>query len=88
MLGGEKMEKMKEPQIGDNFILMRRDRIKSTKREARKPKRRIDCFGDYESCNNPTECPVKTNCIRERIERIRRRVLGDRLAHALVSREY
>jgi len=39
------MKKMKEPQIGDNSILMRRDRIKSTQREAPIPKRRIDCFG-------------------------------------------
>jgi len=81
------MKKVKEPQIGDNFILMRRDRLKSTKREAPIPKRRIDCFGDYESCQNPTECPVQMNCIRERIKRARRRVLGDRLAHALVSRD-
>jgi len=81
------MEKMKEPQIGDNFILMRRDRLESTQREVPMPKRRIDCFGDYGSCHNPTECAVQTNCIKERIERVRRSVLGDRLAHALLSRD-
>ena len=87
MLDVGKVEKMQEPQIKDNFVLIRRDWLESTQKEAPIPKRRIDCFGDYGSCHDPTECEVRMNCIRQRIERIRRDVLGDRLARTLLSRD-
>lgn len=85
MLDVGKVEKMQEPRIGDNFVLISRDWLESTQKEAPIPKRKIGCFGDYGSCPDPTECAVRMNCIRQRIERIRRDVLGERLARTLLS---
>ena len=82
-----RVEKMQEPQIGDNFVLVRREWLESTEKEVPIPKRRIGCFGDYGSCRNPTECAVRMNCLRQRITRVRRDVLGDRLARTLLSRD-
>jgi hypothetical protein len=76
------IEMEEKVRIPDNFILRYRQlpvnhREEEKTDEENKPK---DCFGHYSSCTNPAECPIRMRCLKEKIEHIRRGILGERLS--------
>jgi len=76
------IEMEEKVQIPDNFILKYRSLHLNdkTKEETSKEKKAKDCFGNYSSCTNPKECPIRMKCLKEKIEQTRRDILGERLS--------
>jgi len=76
------IEMEEKVQIPDNFILKYRSLPLNdkTKEETSKEKKAKDCFGNYSSCTNPEECPIRMSCLKEKIEQARRDILGERLS--------
>ena len=76
------IEMEEKVQIPDNFILKYRKITPNYRREEKvdKKEKPKDCFGNYSSCTNPKECPIRMGCLKEKIEQTRRGILGERLS--------